>query len=408
MSVADDQSVELLLRYTRSAHETGGYPANELEPRIVELATALGLHSVQVSATPTSVELAVGSIPKQHVYVLRVQPHPIDLYAIGRLDAIATGIADNSLDRHRALEEIEELGRHPLRRPVWLVVVSYAVSGAALASVLGGGWRESLAAAMVGLAVGSLTRVVTNGQRHAPLATPLGACLASFLACALAYAGFDVAVADVTLAALVVLLPGLTMATGMRELATGHPQAGLANSANALVQLVGLGFGVAVGRSLATSWLGPTPLNTPQPFPRGVEIVAAVLAGLAFVVTLRAPARDALFTCSAAVLAVVSNIIATRALGAIAGVFAAAFVVGVAGHAAARRFRRSPLTFIVPGLLMLVPASIGYQSTASLVAGSTVTGIDTAFDTLGTLLAIAYGLVASRLLLPDRAASRSG
>jgi hypothetical protein len=36
----------------------------------------------------------------------------------------------------------------------------------------------------------------------------------------------------------------------------------------------------------------------------------AVLAGLAFVVTLRAPARDALLTCSAAVLAAVSNIVA--------------------------------------------------------------------------------------------------
>lgn len=405
---SDDESVELLLRYTRSAHEAGGYPANELEPRIVELATALGLDSVQVSATPTSVELAVGSIPNQHVYVLRVQPHPIDLYAIGRLDAIAAGIAEGSLDRHRALEEIEELGRHPLRRPVWLVVASYAAAGAGLASVLGGGWRESLAAAMVGLAVGSLTHVVMREKRYAPLVTPLGALLASLLACALAHAGFDIAVADVTLAALVVLLPGLTMATGMRELATGHPQAGLANSANALVQLVGLGFGVAVGRSLATSWLGPTPINTPHPFPRGVEIAAAVVAGLAFVVTLRAPARDAFFTCSAALFAVVSNTLATRLLGAIAGVFAAALVVGLAGNVTARRFRHSPLTFIVPGFLMLVPGSIGYQSAASLMAGSTVTGIDTAFDALLTLLAIAYGLVAARLLLPHQTTRRIG
>ena len=237
-TVADDESVELLLRYTRAAHEAGGYPANELEPRIVELATALGLRSVQVSATPTSVELAIGSIPNQRVHALRVQPHPVDLYAIGRLDGIAAGITDGRLDRRRALEEIEELGRHPLRRPVWLVVAIYGVAGAALAPILGGGWRESLAAAIVGLAVGSLTRVLMQSKRQAPLVTPLAAAVASFLACALARAGFDIAVADVTLAALVVFLPGLTMATGMRELATGHPQAGLANSANALVRLV--------------------------------------------------------------------------------------------------------------------------------------------------------------------------
>lgn len=53
MPVGDDSTVQQLLRFTRSVHEAGGYPANELEPRIVELASALGLHSVQASATPT-------------------------------------------------------------------------------------------------------------------------------------------------------------------------------------------------------------------------------------------------------------------------------------------------------------------------------------------------------------------
>jgi uncharacterized membrane protein YjjB (DUF3815 family) len=173
---------------------------------------------------------------------------------------------------------------------------------------------------------------------------------------------------------------------------------------NALVQLVGIVFGVAVGRSLVTSWLGPIPLNTPDPSPHGVDIAAAALVGLAFVVTLRAPARDAIWTCSSAVLAIVVNLAATSVLGEIAGVFLAALVVGLAGNAVARHFRRSPLVFIVPGLLMLIPGSIGYSSAVNLLAGRIVTGIDTAFDTFVTLLAIAYGLLASTLILPDQPA----
>lgn len=401
MSVADNTAVQLLLQFTRSAHEAGGYPANELEPRIVELASALGLHSVQASATPTSVSLAVGSIPHQHVYALRVQPHSVDLYAIGRLDEIAAGIADGSLDRERALEQLEVLRRHPLRRPTWLLVASYAGVGGAVATILGGGWRESAAAATAGLAVGILSRVVLRPKNYGPLVTPLGAALASFLAGAIAHLGFKIAVGYVTLAAIVVLLPGMTMATGMRELATGHPQAGLANSASALVQLVSLGFGVAAGQSLATSWLGATPMYAAEPFPRVAVIAAAALVGLPFVVTLQARARDALWTCSATLLAVLANDVATRFLGAIAGVFVASLLVGLTGNALARRLRRSPLTFVAPGLLMLVPGSIGYQSAASLLSGSTVTGIETAFATIVTLLAITYGLVTSRLILPD-------
>lgn len=407
MPAAADHSVDLLLRFARSAHEAGGYPANELELRILDMAQALGLHSAQVTVSPTVVILTMGSIPNQQVHVLRVQPRPVDLHAIGRLDEIAAGLAAGRLDHRRALEEIDELGRHPLRRPVWLVVGAHGLVAAALAPILDGGWHESLAAAIVGLTVGILIHVVIRSERHAELVTPLAAVLASFLASALALMGFNIAIANVTFASLVVLFPGMSLAIGVRELATTHLQAGVANSTNALVQLVGLVFGVGVGKSLAATWLGAPPVNLPQPFPRGVDIAAAALVGLAFVITLRAPARDAIWTCSAAVLAIIASLIATRFLGQIPGVFAAAFVVGIAGNRIGRQFRRSPLVFIVPGLLMLIPGSIGYESASDLLAGLTVNGIDTAYTAFVTMLAIAYGLGTSALMLPDQVARRS-
>jgi uncharacterized membrane protein YjjP (DUF1212 family) len=407
-SATDGQAVELLLHFARTAHEAGGYPANELEPRIIELAESVGLPTVEVSVMPALVELTVGSIPDQRVYVLRVRPRAVDLHAIGRLDQIAAAVADGRLDCRRALEEIQELCRHPVRRPIWLDVAASGLVGGAIAPILGGGWRESLGAAMVGLAVGMLTLVAGRSERSAALATPLGAFVSGVLSSALARAGFHIAVEDVTFAALVVLLPGMPMAIGMRELASGHMQAGMSNSANALVQLVGLALGIAAGWSLAASWLGPIPVGTPDPFPASVKVVGAALVGLAFVVALRAPTRDAIWTCGAAVLAVVAKLVASRFLGAIPGLFAASLGIGVAGNALARRFRRSPLVFIVPGLLMLVPGSLGSKSASSLMEGQTVTGIHTAFSAVVAMLAIAYGLVASTLIIPGQAAKDGG
>src|SRR5262249_218652 len=202
------------------------------------------------------------------------------------------------------------------------------------------------------------------------------------------------------------LLPGMTMTVGIGELATGHLQSGLANVANAMVQLVGLAFGVAVGASVATSLLGPTPIITPDPFGGRVAIAAAALVGLAFVVTLRAAARDAVWMCSAAVLATIANLVATGVLrNEVEAVFAAALVVGLAGHAVAHHDRRTALPFIVPGLLMLVPGGVGYESASSLLAGRTVSGIDAAFNTFLIMLAISYGLLISTLVLPDRPAT---
>jgi uncharacterized membrane protein YjjP (DUF1212 family) len=393
------QAIELLLQFTRLAHEAGSYPANALELRITGLAQAIGLDQVQVHASPTAVILTVGSIPNQHVYMLRVQPRPVDVDTICRLDGIAAAVTRGRVDCACAITQLEELSRHPLRRPLWLVVFACGLVGAAVAPILGGGWRESLGAAIVGFAVGLVTKAVVRTNRAAALVTPLGAFLASVLASAIAHGGFDIAVADVTFAALIIFLPGMPMVIGVRELASTQLQAGMANLANALMQLVGLVFGVAAGTSLAANLLGNTPLNTPVPLPGSVNIFAAGLVGLAFVVTLNAPARDAVWTCSAAVLAIVANHVSTEILGDIAGVFAAAVIIGVAGNVIVRRFHRSSLSFIVPGILMLVPVTIGYKSAFSLLTGEAGIGIDTAFQTFVKLLAIAYGLAVATIAL---------
>ena len=66
--------------------------------------------------------------------------------------------------------------------------------------------------------------------------------------------------------------------------------------------------------------------------------------------------------------------------------------------------RRSPLVFIVPGVLMLVPGSAGFNSALQLLSNQTVSGVTAAFDTFVTAMSIAYGLMVSTLILP-RAAS---
>jgi len=344
----------------------------------------------------------VGAVPDQQVYGLRVYPRPVDLYAISRLDDIADSIAQGRLEPRRALRELDELARDPARRrPDWAIVAASALVGAGVAIIRDGGWRESVGAAAVGLFVG-LLRIAIKDERSAALLTPLGAFVAGFLASALADAGFRISVVDVTIAGLVMMLPGMTMVVGMRELATGHLQSGLSNTASAVVQFIGLAFGVAVASSLATNWLGETPSYSPVPLPRGIEIPAAALVGLAFAVTLRAPARDAIWTCSASLFAVVVQSLATTYLGSVAGVFMAALLLGLAGNLAGRRSHRSRLAFIVPGVLMLVPGSMGYESAADLMGGGTIAGVERASDMLVSILAISYGLIASTLTLRQK------
>jgi uncharacterized membrane protein YjjB (DUF3815 family) len=238
--------------------------------------------------------------------------------------------------------------------------------------------------------------------RAEPLVAPLAAVVASFSALALAELGLKASVEIVTLAALTTFLPGMALTIGVRELATHHLQLGVANTANALAQLLGLVFGVAVGRSVAASWFGIVQHPIPDTSFSGTHVLAAMAAGIAFTVTLRAQSGAAPIMCLATALAIFTYGIGQEPLGPSTGVFVAALAIGVCGGLVGALLRRSPLVFIVPDVLMLVPGSAGFNSVLQLLTGLIVSGIAAGFDAFVTAMSIAYGPLVAAVILPRR------
>ena len=352
--------------------------------------------------TPTVIDLTVGSMRAQHSYTLRVRPGTVDLDRLARLDDLVRDVLEGRQGIDGALASLEAMRDQPLWRPWPLLLAAYALAGAALTPVLGGGWREAVAAALVGLCVGAVAVATRHVVRAEPIAAPIAAVAASFTATAIAQLGLDASPDLVTLAALVTFLPGMTLTIGMRELASEHLQSGVANTASALVQLLGLVFGVEIGRSIALNWFGPVGQIAPDPVFSAWHLLAAVAAGLAFTLTLRARYSDAYLMCAATVLALVANEAGAALFGKQAAAFVAALAIGVVGNLAAARLHRSALVFIVPGVLMLVPGSAGYNSVLQLVTDQKISGITAGFDTFVTAISIAYGLMVSTVVLPRR------
>jgi uncharacterized membrane protein YjjP (DUF1212 family) len=379
-----------------------GYATAELEERVLALADALDLAYAQVSVTPTMVDVSVGPLARQHTYTLRVRPAPVDLGKIARLDELVQDVLDGALDGEGALGKLDEIRALRLERPWPVVVGAYGLAGAALTPVIGGSWHEALAAAGVGLLVGAVALTARRAPRIEPVAALIASIVASFCAAALVRLAVNASPDVVALAALVTFLPGMTLTAGVRELASEHLQSGVANTANALVQLLGLVVGYEVGRSIAVSWFGAVHQVTPHAPLTGTQVFAAAAAGLAFTVTLRARSRDAILMCSATVLALAANRAGSALLGRQAGVFGAALAVGIVGGIVGYRLRRSPLVFLVPGVFMLVPGSAGFNSALQLLTDKTVSGVTAGFDTFVTAISIAYGLMIATVVLPGR------
>ncbi len=84
--------------------------------------------------------------------------------------------------------------------------------------------------------------------------------------------------------------------------------------------------------------------------------------------------------------------------------FAGALAVGLFANGYAR-FRDRPATvLLLPGLLVLVPGSIGYRALSAFTEQNAITGLETAFQMLLVAAALVGGMLTANAILPPRRA----
>jgi uncharacterized membrane protein YjjB (DUF3815 family) len=128
--------------------------------------------------------------------------------------------------------------------------------------------------------------------------------------------------------------------------------------------------------------------------------VALAVAPLTFTVLLRAQPRDAGWILVVGVLGVLGGRMGARALGPELGVFLGALTVGIASNLYTRLLRRPATVTMVPGLLLLVPGSVGFQSLVALLGRDVLPGIQTAFTMVLMAIALVAGLLAANIVAP--------
>lgn len=398
LSVAD--GVGFILRLGRALH-TYGYPAHRLEAVMLETSRILGLEG-QFFSTPTSIFAAFGPQDAQRTFLIRVEPGGTDLGKLSQLDQVVGRVLAGKLTPAEGATRVDEILAVPPQYGGTLSVAAFALASGAASRFLGGGAREVAVAAFIGLSTGLLSLLARRSESLGRVFEPVAAFVASVLATACgAYFGTP-SVSNDVLAGLIVLLPGLTLTAAMTEVSTGHWISGTARLSGALMLLVGIGFGVALGGKLAGALVGPVVAVRSVPLAPWTESAALIVAPLAFTVLMRAQPKDAVWIVAAGALGVIGSRVGAQWLGPELSVFVGALTVGVASNVYSRLVDRPSMVTLVPGILQLVPGSIGFRSVASMIDARVVSGVEAGFKMVLIAAALAAGLLISRLILPAR------
>lgn len=394
------ETVHFILSLCRALHGCG-YAAHRLEGVLAAAAHQLGVEA-QFFSTPTSIFVSFGKLERQRTHLIRVEPAEQDLGKLSALDRLTSQVLRGELSPREGSERIAVIQAAPSRYGPLLTTLAFGLTSGAATRFLGGGVREIVAGAALGLVIGLLALVAQRFAAVARIFETAASLTAAFLAAAAATAVTPFSVFTATMAGLIVLVPGFTLTIALTELSTRHLLSGTARLSGAFMTFLGITFGVALGNTLAASVFGPYPTVQPAAIPAWTNLLALIVAPLGFTVLLKAEQRDIPWIIVMGVLAFYGSRLGTGVLGPELGAFVGAFVVGSASNLFARVLDRPSQVLVVPGILLLVPGSIGYRSLSALMEREVVSGIETAFSMLVIAVSLVAGLLMSNAVTPRR------
>lgn len=387
-----------------------GTTAQRLEGAVEGVAHRLGL-DCEVWSNPTGLILSFADPVRGQqngiTRVIRLEPGEQNLGRLAATDAIAEDVLAGKLDPAAGHLALLALDRPPSRRASVLSALSFGLSAAAVAGLLGSGVADVVTSGAIGLVIGVLYVLAANRPRLTEALEAIAALVATLLAAAVATFVEPLSLKTVIVASLIVLMPGLMLTNAVSELSSQQLVSGTARFAGAMMILLKLTFGT-VAAMHGVRLLGWTPMEAaPVPPTLLGEIAALLVAAYAFAVLFRASGRDYPLVMASVLFGYALTRLGGEWLGLASDGFAGgAFLAGMGVAAASNLYGRianRPGALVrVPGIILLVPGSVGFRSLGFVMERDVFLGLDTAFALVSALIALVAGLLFGNLLVPSR------
>ena len=389
---------EFLMRTAELLHRYGT-PSHRLERVMAKVAHTLGFECV-VLYTPTALVASIRSDGVERTYLRRVDSGAIDADKLIRFDAILELLEAKEIDVAEATIRMEQAASALPPYTAWFTALVCGLACASIAVFFGGGWLEVLFAGAIGLAIAGLELLQVRFQWEHGLIFPVSGFFASI--CSLAVARWICPIDDrlVTLSALIILLPGFTITTALTELAVGHLSAGVARLAGASATLLTLFLGVAIAWKTASSWRSLPEVMMPVHWSFGWLALLFAPAAFAILFRVRTSRWGVVFAVSLTGY-FTAKLFGDR-FGVEVGSFLGALVVGCGSNLYARLRDRPAMVPLAPGMILLVPGSLGYRSLSALLDRETIAGVDFAFGMILVAMSLVGGLLASSVIVPPK------
>jgi uncharacterized membrane protein YjjP (DUF1212 family) len=376
-----------------------GLPAHRIEESLLRLSRALS-RDITVFALPTAIVLTVRTALGSDSHFVRAVPGTIDLGRLAMLHQLVGRVERRELSADEAASFVASALEAPRVYPRWLDVLAVVLVTVGGGLMIGIPIHEAPLCVAPGLVIGTLLWLSSRVPSLTQVVPIVGALLAALTSTLLHGAGLTHNWLALTLSAVLVLLPGLTLTLSMTELASGHLVSGTSRGVGALFVFLQLGFGVLLSAKIVGS-VDDVLLLGGRANPMSVWLGALLLAA-GFAELFAVGRDDAVATFVVCGLAFGSVRLLGPLIGAVLATCVAAFASGALSHAYARLRDAPSSSLSLPAAVMLVPGGLGMLSVSAAATHDATRALDVGFQMLMVGVALSTGFWLAAALLPPR------
>ncbi len=403
------QAVHIAARIGRLLLANGTGTAGT-QRRVARIMLALG-HEARVLVTLEALIIAYSADGRMETRLGHaIHGIGVDMGRLTTLKRIDDGVCSGALSLDEANARLDALEAGGGGHAGWLVVLGVAVTAASLARLFGASWAVMGVAFVAGVVSTVLRRALA--ARHAnPFGGAFAMALISGLAGAMAIRLVPGASPVLCLtAAGMILVPGVPLINGVRDIVDGHLGNGVARLAFGIATVLTLGFALFLAAALAGDTLPVEQAGRLLPIAQDIVFSATAAAGFAMLFNVPFRAVGYCVLCGVASHSL-RTALAHLGLDLASGSLIGAAVAGVIAVLAARAHQVPPVTFAFPGTVAMIPGAFGFRAgigalhimaqgaaaPPTLVAGTLSLAISTAIMTV----AIGIGLSLALAVLPN-------
>lgn len=392
----------LLIELGKALHKFGT-PASRVETHLTRLAEFLGIQGYFL-ITPTALSFGIWEEDQdQHNTIVRVYPGAVNLNALARADELVEEFVSGGSNLHEIRLSIQNISDAKPLYPHWVKLIAFVLSAGAFVLVLSSTYYDFIYASFFGGAIYIQVYVAEKNKAFESMLEPFAALFVSFFASALASIDPNLNTSMVTLASVIIFIPGLALTLGLSDLSSRDLVSGTTRVMDALMVLCKLYFGAQLGAALATVIWGESSYVRPEAIDSIWRWPGVVLLSIGLGVVFNTRLKDMFWGGLAAMIAFASSLLASHYFGEALGPFFGALVVGVYSNLYSLLMKAPASIALLQGLIVLVPGSKTYINLDSFVSGQEMVMNATVATQTGLMfISIISGLIFANVIVPPK------